>query len=436
MPTRPVPERFLRALIEVSGRRHDRELDALVSALYLQPDERDAEHTQMLAEQCDLEAKMLNRIAHPFLPTPPPQELPKAGTLAGTIPHYPAESVFLPLHGSKSGHIYTCGATSSGKTTLAKLIVVGSRAAGHRIVISDPEGQFATDILRAFPPHDVYVCDAESYQVNVMEHPALKPREWLGWMENIFAEIFYFRKNTENFTNNAAIRMLESGRPLNLRSLLDEVLRKEPQKYTVEYDAWQRVKSTFESLLFYLPTLGVQASRGLAEIFSRPVVVFDWSRLRDTRHKRFLTLHTLSYFLAARTDDYGEPADALWVFDEVHEQASREIINTADMAEPAFEHALRTAAKRRVHILTIDQNPGLTHPVVRGNSAIKIVMRLEEGRDKRVIAEDLDLTPEQRAWLSRLERQAIVKLPTLDPFLIDVPEIRHAHRIARDSNSR
>lgn len=423
MPTKAVSYKLLKALQEAAGKRHDSELNDVLEALYLRPDEEDAEHTQLLAEQFDLEAKLLGRLVHPFLPSPLP-DLLNGDITMGTLPWY-RERVCLPLF----GHKYICGATGVGKSTLVKVLILAALERGLRVVVFDPEGQFGPELAAAVPRGDVYCVDPASYLVNPYDPPAPMPqREWLGWMANIDREVWWYRKNTQNFTNNSALEVLDSGRPLTLRSLHDHVLRRMPKhRFSPEYDSWERVKTTLEALMLYSPGLTVESSRGLEEMLSRALVIFDWHRLADAQHRKYLTLHVLSWILASRNDEFGSYQPMLLVLDEVSQLASTEVIHGTDILEPLFEQALRRSAKRNISITTIDQNPAFTHPVVRANSAVKVVMRLDEGRDKRLMADDLDLNPEQRAWFSRLGfRQALVKLPTLDPFLADIPEIKHA----------
>jgi hypothetical protein len=126
-------------------------------------------------------------------------------------------------------------------------------------VVFDPEGQFPVDIGAMFPRKDLYVVDADSYLVNPFQPPpSLTPRQWVGWTANLEREAWYFRRGAENFSNNVKLRLLDSGRELTLPAFLQAVKAAEPKKGGWrEHQSFESVRTVAESLLMFLPSLGV-----------------------------------------------------------------------------------------------------------------------------------------------------------------------------------
>ena len=422
-----VPHEVLLGLAEATGRRNDPGLRQMLDHLFLMPDKDDQEIAKSLAEQFTREIRFHGRKVHPFLPSPEREALANGGGLIiGRIPNY-KEVVRAPLN----THWYVAGTAGSGKTTAVEMATILAYRSGRSVVVVDPEGQFAQELAGMVRPHDLYIVDQNSYLVNIYQPPAgCTHEDWLGQFANLERECFFFRYGAENLAMKVRRAILASGQELTLPSFWQRLQEEGPKiaRGSREWDSFDTVKTRTEALLNYFKALRVHRSRGLEEIMSRRFVIFDWHTLENAQSKKFLTLHLLAWLMASRAGEVDHPADTLLVFDEVSQLASTELKNQSDITEPYFDTAMRRARKKGFCIVTLDQNAAFTRPVVRGNSGVKIVLRQASGEDRRVVANDLSLTPEQAAYLNKLEpREAVVKIPDVPiPFLVELPEVQRA----------
>lgn len=411
------------ALAEAGGHRNDAEMASALNALYLNPGEKRAPVVERLVRYFSLQARLQGREVHPFLPSPPREVIQSGNMLAGFLPFY-HEPVTLPF----AGHKYVCGKTGSGKTTFVELLLMAIDGAGKDIIVFDPEGQFPVEIGAFVPRKDVYLVDAQNYCINPWRPPAGCPVEkWIGILGNIEREVWFYRRGSELLSDEVKLNIVRSGRPLTVNSYAEEVDRRKPGGRSFrEFQSWESVKSTTQGMMMFLPQLTVEQSAGLDEIFSRRVVIFDWSSVENTQFRNFLTLHAMAWLTFSRPYEQERGVDTFIVCDEVSTLASIDLQNMNDIGEPFFLTVMRRSKKRGYSIITLDQTPSRTHPVVRANSDTKVILgEIVEGRDRKVVANDLGLDEDQREYLSRLQpRQAIVKMPNVLPFLMEVPDVR------------
>jgi hypothetical protein len=354
----------------------------------------------------------------------PPGELLRAGELfAGSLIDYD-EPVFLSI----KGHIGIFASTQVGKSTLAKTMMVSALQRELPVIVLDPEGEYTRDVGGLLPPEDCHFVDDRSYLVNPFEPPpGVTPLNWVGIIGNIDREAWFFRRGSEEFSNRIKLDILGRGQELNLESFYRAVLDAKPSGRDFRENEWfQTVRSVTETIRKFLPALTIRKSAGLAKIFSKRLVIFDWSGLQNMELKRYLTLHAMNWLYAARPYERGGTERAVIFWDEIHQVASTDIQNQTDLAEPFIAGLMRTAMKRQLCFVIIDQSPARLLPVCRGAVRTKIVMELNEGRDMDVMASDMNLTQDQRAYLGALQpREAVVKTLFIpDPFMIRIPEVR------------
>lgn len=419
------------AFREAAGRRNDPDYRIIEEILFSHPSEDSAANANLLLEQFDFEMRIAGREPHPFMPSPTSEEIGGGSIPVGTLLNYEEEVATI----SPNGHIYIAGGIQLGKTTLAKTLILNAYAAGRQCIVFDPLGRFV-DLAGEIREGDCWIVSPELFQVNPFAPPdGMDVIEWFDPLMNIEREISRAGKNIEALYMSAAMAVLASGQQLSLPSFRDEIRKREPKRYGPDLDAWQRLMNTVNGIMTAMPYLCVESSRGLGEILSRPLVIFDLSTLTNNVRKKYLVLLTLAHLLHSRP--MGGAWTTLVAVDEVHHLASTELARKLEDGEPYFNVTIRTAGNIGCAFLTIDQNPAFTHPVVRANSSTKILFRLEGGEDKRVIGQDLSLTPEQIAFLSQLkQREAIVKLPGVTPFIVRVPEVEYVdpsntRRVAR-----
>jgi hypothetical protein len=422
--TKLLPERLVRSLAEQAGFRHDAGIQEMISNLYLDPDEKDAQDITELAHFFQTQIRFEGRTLRPF-GINPPGELLRAGELfAGHLMDYD-ERVLL----SVKGHIGVFASTQVGKSTLAKLMMASALQRGLSVIVNDPEGEYARHIGGLLPPEDCYIVDDRSYLVNPFEPPpGVTALNWIGILGNIDREAWFYRRGSEDFSNRTKLEVLSRGQELNLESFYRAVLDAKPSGRDFRENEWfQSVRSVVETIRDFLPALRTRRSAGLDKIFSKRLVIFDWSGLQNMQLKRYLTLHAMNWLYAMRLYQRANAARRTIIFwDEVSQVASKNIQNLMDLAEPFIVGLMRTAMKRGFCFVIIDQSPATLLPVCRGSVRTKIVMELDGGHDMDAMASDMNLTQDQRAYLGALQpREAVVKTLFIpDPFLIRIPEVQ------------
>jgi hypothetical protein len=372
MSERPIEPETLQALGEAAGKRGPA-LNALLSRLYMMPDDDDLEIAKSIAERDSLEIRLSGKKFHPFLPSPPAEALRAlSGILIGRIPNY-KEVVRAPVN----THWYVAGTAGSGKTTAVEIATIFAYRSGRNVVVFDSEGQFSADLAGMVRASDLYVFDHESYFVNMFQPPfGCSNEEWNGGLANLNRECWHYRRGAENAAQKVMQAVLSSGRELNMASFWEQlkIEEKKVARGSREWDYFDTVRRATEGLMNFLKGLRVRSSRGLEEVFSRRFVIFDWHRLENAQFRKFLTLHATAWLLASRSGETAHPADTMVVFDEVSQLASKDLSNQSDITEPFFETAMRRARRKGFCHVTLDQNAAFTHPVVRGNSGVKIIL--------------------------------------------------------------
>lgn len=431
-PITPVPEPLIRGLAELGGYRNSERFQRYIDSLYFDPDAQDVLEQNELLSHLQLRIRQKGVMEHPFAPAPP-KEILDAGTLLfASIFGYDE-----PVTASLDHHIYITGPTGRGKTWLAKILAYAAYLKGIQTIVFDPVGTLTRDLLGIVPPSDLYFVEPDSFAISPFQHPPnVTMRQWIWAQADVDREVWSYRRGSENFSNSVKFGMLQVGSQIHLRSFLAAVKAAEPHRSDFRLRQYfDTVLNTVQGLVDTLPSLTVHESAGLLEIYRRPMVIFDWESIGSTQFKTFLTLHALNWLRRWKGSDSEKPT--LVIVDEVNELASKDARGMNDITQGFFVDCLRRSRNQGVCMVMLDQTPSKTHDVIRANSDTKIIFAPDSGGDKRIISDDLSLTPDQRDFLGALPpRHVLVKLPFVpEPFLAVLPEVKHVRKVV-DSDSR
>jgi hypothetical protein len=106
----------------------------------------------------------------------PPHNLPPDGLLIGRVRYQDSVQDFRVAESDRQQHVYVCGQTGTGKSTLLAGMILADIERGEGVGVIDPHGDLYHDILRRIPPHrakDVVLVDPTDHEwpvgVNLLE---------------------------------------------------------------------------------------------------------------------------------------------------------------------------------------------------------------------------------------------------------------------------
>jgi hypothetical protein len=106
----------------------------------------------------------------------PPHNLPLEGLLIGRVRYQDSAQDFRVAETDRQQHVYVCGQTGTGKSTLLAGMILADIHQGEGICVIDPHGDLYHDILQRIPPHrakDVVLIDPTDHDwpvgVNLLE---------------------------------------------------------------------------------------------------------------------------------------------------------------------------------------------------------------------------------------------------------------------------
>jgi DNA helicase HerA-like ATPase len=327
-------------------------------------------------------------------------------------------------------HAVVLGASGTGKTTLIILIALQLLERSVNVIITDRDKQDYRHLLRL--ARNLLVFDArESFAFNPLQvQPGIRPEHSLDLFVIAFSKSNNLLDGSENMLRKAVYSLFER------RGILEGT-----ESYPTLYDLLYKIRSFRfrgnsrqfgfqDSLINRLEAYLAEAPQMYA--YSKGFSVADLAAMSfvlevkglGERHARFLSNHLLYQLFLHRiaTGQRGNRLQNLVIFDEAMWLAPV-LKSTEQLGFPPIAMLLSQAREVGLGILLASQTAAMD-PSIFVNSRLKIAFRLGSGVDQEAMAKAMALTPEQRAHFPKLGvGEAIVRMPGLDPFLINTPRL-------------
>jgi len=419
-------------LMDITGKRNDPALRAMLRRLMLRPNQRLEEmllrQLTALAGEEAFDPCAFRVPAQHDLAVPGSEGLPYIGLgeLVKLVPDgikTMGDSIF-PL---ASGHSGWFGANRMGKT-MAVRQMLALLPRNIRCLIIDSENDPAySDLALSRPAEEFQVIDWRDWKIGLFAGPAGTAQEvWDGQVSRNLGESKFLRDGSKSmllFLLNHCRR--ERPGPVALRQLYEKLvdLRYRLTQSGREYTFYESLKNRFEGLLtnrVFDCTVGFETGK---------LVVKDTLlRCRGMSSDDYtLAVNDLLLRLACHFQPDLSPVPKLVVVvEELHRMTNPQRLRKADTFDPVVLDAARTLAKCGVHIAFVDQVPSEVPAAIFANCTFRAVFNTFEGRDLEAIQRSMSLDWEQRATLSRLPKQvclvSYVNPAFPEPFLVKIQD--------------
>jgi len=121
-----------------------------------------------------------------------------------------SEDFYLPFEVFREKHVGIYGATGSGKSHSAKIMVKGLIEGGHIVLILDIADEYKC-LSPFFSPEVFLVIDPKDLKINfLLPPPNVDPRIWRGILINIFRETMFLRDGACNELNSILASLARS----------------------------------------------------------------------------------------------------------------------------------------------------------------------------------------------------------------------------------
>ena len=327
-------------------------------------------------------------------------------------------------------HMLILGATGSGKTNLMYGLGLQARAHGISSWFIDRDKQDYRHLLRMWP--ELVVLDVRrDLKLNPMEVPAgVDPAAWLA----SFVTIFVKSNNLLDGSESLLLRVLTGlyrdhgifDGSLDYPTLYDlrgRIVRLKIPRYSRESGFRDSIKNRLDAYLTTNPDCyAVIRGMALPELEQHSLVLE--ARGLSERHVRCL-LSWLVHGVFARRIAAGERGSSLRL--QIFIDECKDIIPKGYNANLGYSPIASLLAQSRevgVGYVWADQTAQLEDAAFV-QSRTKLCMRLGSGEDIDRVRKAFALSKEQAAFIARLDTgQAIIRVPRLDPFLIEIPRVR------------
>lgn len=378
----------------------------------------------------------MNTDAAPFAPSPAPEDVKHGqlficdlllgdGSLGG-----PAR---LAIDYTARG-ILVAGEPGTGKTTFLVSLVVQclQLPEAPRVLILDREDELLPYLAPAVEQGLLRVANFRDLRINLFElMPGETPDEGISRIVSPLRGLSYFRDFAESLCVSILKRLYQDhgiyDGSQDFPTLSDFMSALGALRFRLnsrELQAWQTVNRAFGELSNLAGEV-YNCIRGhpLEAILSNDVLITGLVGLGDSLYYHFAN-DLLCRILALRERQGLRPPTNLLVIDEIHRILGG--TDRWDISELPAIRIARLGRRRGLNLLAATQTPSEVPQALMATVGTRLVMRLHEGKDLRVVSESMSLSHEQRMFIPTMAtRQIIVHHPGVAlPFLGIVPDMR------------
>jgi uncharacterized protein len=317
-------------------------------------------------------------------------------------------------------HVSILGATGSGKSTTASLIVKQVAEAGLPILVLDWHSEFASVV--ADVGGKVVVPGKDDFTVNPLEvDRGVDPAEHIASVSDIFSDVYHFTHPQAYMFRNALQKRLSECASDEVPTIEGLVRTIEGYPLRSAYDNETKVAL----LRRLVPLKEGQAGKALGgssplklDELLRAVVCVELGHLRDIQSRAVFCDVMLKMIYEEKTKQKG-PMDHVTVIEE-----ARNIAPARRPEDPPTvgERMISELRKFGESMVFVAQFPSHVAAEVVKNSGTKIVHRLAWPDDVALIGDSVGLNQKQRVYLTRLKvGEAVVSVGRVSsPVLVQV----------------
>lgn len=327
-------------------------------------------------------------------------------------------------------HILITGQSRIGKTTAIYLIISGL-AKTKKFLIIDFKRDYR-GLVRMV--EDVLVLRCSDLKLNPLAPPPfVQPREWMQIFSDLFSQAFGLLHGSNFYLQEKVDELYRiygvyegSGIYPSLFDLA-ELLESKGASSRVSKDYQERVKNRVKETV---RTLGTAADCSLGypleELLLKNNVVLELDGL-----SRALSIFLVNYLLywiftyRINASERGGKVKNIIVVDEAKRIFDKNLEKLPVEGIPIITTLTSQIGEFNVGLIVGEQTPSMLTDGIKANVGTTISFRLSNGKDIQEMAKAMNLTKEEREYLSKLEvGEAVVRTIGADePFLMKVPDI-------------
>lgn len=366
---------------------------------------------------------------NPFLPAP--YEISQGDIYVG---HVLDDDIPFFLNLSEAAeHTLIVGRTRVGKTNLIYLIITYLIENGVNILAIDLKQDYR-HLQRLMPDLWVMRVGTSDFRYNPLEvHPGTDPRKAAQIKADVLSHAFGLLTGSKGYLYHAIDDLYQGfgvydGKNTfpTMQDLSEYLFSNKPtNKYSPSAQYWDRVTHRVDTICRAMgETINCSKGYPLQEILGHNVVVEIDNLIPEIQNWVVESFWT-DIFLYQISNDHRGGLKYCFVMDEANRIFDFKSEKNLAVIVPVISDLVSKIGEFQIALLVSCQIPSLLNKSIRANTYAKILMKLSDGEDLRMIANTMGLSPEQVAFChDRLGKGlAVVRLSGryMQPFAVQIP---------------
>lgn len=366
---------------------------------------------------------------NPFLPAP--YEISQGDIYMGHV--LDDDTPFFLDLSEAAEHTLIVGRTRVGKTNLIYLIITYLIKNGINILGVDLKQDYC-HLQRLIPDLWVMRVGTGDFRYNPLEvHPGVDPRKAAQTKADILSHAFGLLTGAKGYLYQAIDDLYQKfgvydGKDTfpTMQDLGEYLLSNKPtNKYSPSAQYWDRVTHRVDMILRAMQeTINCSKGYPIQEILGHNVVLEIDNLIPEIQNWVVESLWT-DIFLYQISNDHRGGLKYCFVMDEANRIFDFKSEKKLEVIVPVISDLVSKIGEFQIGLLVSCQIPSLLNKSIRANTYTKILMKLNDEEDLRMMANTMGLSPEQIEFChDRLEKgMAVVRLSGrhMLPFAIHVP---------------
>lgn len=334
------------------------------------------------------------------------------------------EDFYLPFEVFKEKHVGIYGATGSGKSHSAKILVKGLVDAGHIVLILDVADEYKY-LCPFFSPETFLVIDPKDLKINfLLPPPNVDPKVWRGILINIFRETMFLRDGACNELNSILASLARGRIYPSFPDMYNAIQKKSYRASSRRAQYIESLQNRSELLMNSYISDALMCCEGhpLERVLIERSAALRIGLITNDLVRNFYVSYVLKWLETYLTfNPQNSERMRVIVIEEAHRYCYEGMKQRSDLREPLMQILFREIRRTGTSLVSIDQIVSLMSKPIIGNTETFIIFRQPNPSCGKIFSETCILDPEQRIKLPELPKQAAVVFSSelSQPYLVE-----------------